>query len=147
MGALNYAARIELSKGAEDNGLAGMVASLILQNLQDKPQKRVDFAKMRGRVAIVAEDARVAMTLEFQGNMLTVHDGIVGVPDVTVRAQSEDIIQMSLVELTPRLALPDFRGPALKEIMAKSRSGAIHVFGALTNFPLVFRLTRLLSVN
>jgi hypothetical protein len=147
MGTLHYASRIDLTVGAENNGLANMVASLILQNLHDKPQKRGDFARMRGRVAIIAEDALVAMTLEFTGNMLTVHDGIVGVPNVTVRAQSDDIIQMSLVELTPRFALPDFRGAAMKQVMKKSQSGDIRVFGALENPALVLRLTRLLSVN
>lgn len=147
MGTLHYASRIELAPGAENNGLASMVSSLILQNLLDKPQKRADFASMRGRVAIIAEDAGVAMTLEFSGNMLTVHDGIVGVPDMTVRAQSEDIIQMSLVELTSWLALPNPRGPVMKEISRKSDSGAIRVFGALSHPGLALRLTRLLSVN
>jgi SCP-2 sterol transfer family len=147
MGELHYESRIELTPAAENNGLASMVASLILQNLNDKPQKRGDFAKMRGRIAVVAEDARVAMTLLFSGNMLTVHDGIVGVPDVTVRAQSDDIIQMSLVELTPTLALPDFGGEVMKVVMQKSQSGSIRVFGALLHPALVLRLTRLLSVN
>jgi hypothetical protein len=144
---MEYASRIEMGKGAENNGLASMVAGLILQNLKDRPGKRDDFARLRGRVSIVAEDAGVAMTLEFAGNMLTVHDGIVGVPDVTVRAQSDDIVQMSLLELTPRLALPDPRGPTTRQIVQKSRSGRVRVFGALLHVPMLLRLTRLLSVN
>lgn len=147
MGTLHYASRIELVAGAEDNGLAAMVAALILQNLEDHPKKRADFAKLRGRVAIIAEDAQVAMTLDFQGNMLRVHDGIVGVPDVTVRAQSDDIVQLSLVELTRRFDLPNLRGPAMRQVMQKSQRGTISVFGALPNLPLVLRLTRLMSVN
>jgi hypothetical protein len=147
MDGLDYAARIEVMPEAENNGLAGMVAGLILQNLADRPDKRRDFARLIGRVAIVAEDASVAMTLEFQGNMLFVHDGIVGVPDVTVRAQGEDIVQMSLLELTPYFGLPDPRGAATKQILQKSRSGQVRVYGALLHVPLVLRLTRLLSVN
>ncbi|HEX7479835.1 MAG TPA: SCP2 sterol-binding domain-containing protein [Polyangiales bacterium] len=147
MGSLRYDMRIELAQGAQNNGLADMVASLILQNLNDKPQKRADFAKLRGRVAIVAEDARVSMTLAFTGNMLTVHDGIVGVPDVTVRATSDDIIQMSLVELTPRWALPDRRGAVMKQVQQRTDSGQIRVYGALLHPALMLRLTRLLSVN
>jgi hypothetical protein len=144
---LDYSARIELAPGAENNGLANMVAGLILQNLQDRPDKRDDFARLRGVVCIVAEDAGVAMTLVFAGNMLTVHDGILGVPDVTVRAHSDDIVQMSLLELTPRLALPDPRGAALREIVKKSRNGQVRVFGALLHVPMVLRLTRLMSVH
>jgi hypothetical protein len=147
MGTLSYEARIAIAKDAENNGLASMVAALILQNLNDKPQKRADFAKLRGRVAIVAEDADVAMTLEFTGNMLTIHEGVMGVPDLAVRAQSEDIIQLSLVELTSFVVLPNLRGAAMREVMQKSQSGRIRVFGALQKPMLALRLTRLLSVN
>jgi hypothetical protein len=147
MGTLNYEARIEYAPGAEENGLAAMVGGLILQNLQEHPGKRVDFARLRGRVAIVATDAGVSLTLEFLGNMLVLHDGILGVPDVTVRATGDDIVQMSLLELTKRLALPDPRGKATRALFEKSKSGKIHVYGALLHVPLVLRLTRLLSVN
>ena len=145
-GTLEYAARVEVDASAEENGLALMVSGLILQNLQEHPRKRADFARLRGRVAIVAEDAGVAMTLAFQGNMVTVSDGIVGVPAVTVRARSEDIVQMSLLELT-RLGLPDPRGSAAREIFQKSQEGHVRVYGALLHIPMLLRLSRLLSVN
>jgi len=146
MGTLDYSARIELDAAAENNGLAQMVASLILQNLLEHPQKRADFARLRGTVAIVAEDAEVAMTLRFEGNMLTVYDGIQGVPDVTVRARGEDIVQMSLLPLT-RLGLPDLRADVGREILHKSQSGQVRVYGGLLHIPLLLRFTRLLSVN
>jgi SCP-2 sterol transfer family protein len=147
MATLSYESRIELAPGAEQNGLAAMLSALILQNLNDKPAKREDFAKLRGRVAIVAEDAGVALTLVFEGNMLTLHDGIVGVPDVTVRAGSDDIVQMSLVELTRFFGLPNPRGEAARQIAQKSKRGEIRVFGALLHWPLLLRLTRLLSIH
>ena len=147
MGSLDYAARIELTPSAQNNGLATMVAELILQNLKDRPNKRGDFERLRGRIGIVAEDAGVALTLEFSGNMLTVHDGIAGVPDLTVRAQSDDILQMSLLELTPRFGLPDLRGEAARQIAAKSREGRVRIFGALLHLPMLLRLTRLMSVH
>jgi hypothetical protein len=146
MGTLDYAARIELDTAAQSNGLALMVADLILQNLKEHPSKREDFARLRGRVAIVAEDADVAMTLHFEGNMLTVYDGIEGIPDVTVRACGEDIVQLSLLPLT-RLGLPDLRGEAGRALMQKTQSGQVRVYGALLHIPLVLRFTRLLSVN
>ena len=147
MGTLSYESRIELAPGAENNGLASMLSALILQNLNDKPAKRTDFAKLRGRIAIVAEDAGVSLTLVFEGNMLTLHDGIVGVPDVTVRANSDDIVQLSLVEISPLLGLPNPRGEAMRQVMQKSKRGDIRVFGALLHFPLVLRLTRLMSIH
>jgi hypothetical protein len=142
MGTLDYSQRIELVGAAADNGLANMVAGLILQNLQEHPRKRRDFARLRGRIAIVAEDAGVAMTLVFSGNMLTLHDGILGVPDVAVRANGDDIVQMSLLPLTRIGALPDPRGSATRAML-----GRVHVYGALLHVPSVLRLTRLLSVN
>ena len=147
MNTLDYAARVDVDTGAEQNGLAQMVAGLILQNLQDHPSKRGDFARLRGRIAIVAEDAGVAMTLAFEGNMLTVSDGIVGLPDLTVRARSEDIVQMSLLEFTPHLGLPNPFGAAAREILQKTQAGQVRVYGALLHIPLLLRLSRLLSVN
>jgi hypothetical protein len=147
MGTLDYAGRVDADGSAEENGLAQMVAGLILQNLQEHPGKRADFARLRGRVAIVAEDAGVAMTLAFEGNMVTVSDGIVGVPEVTVRARSEDIVQLSLLELIPRVGLPNPLGTATREIFAKSQAGHVRVYGALLHIPLLLRLSRLLSVN
>lgn len=147
MGTLDYTARIEFEANAQDNGLAQMVAGLILQNLQEHPSKREDFARLRGRIAIVAEDAEVAMTLDFTGNMLTVHNGIAGIPDVTVRAGSDDIVQMSLLELIPRLGLPNLLAQNARAIVQKTQNGQVRVYGALLHMPMLLRLTRLLSVN
>lgn len=138
---------IELAPGAGENGLVTMLADLLRQNLEDHPRKQADFEKLDGRVAIVAEDAGVALTLEFQRGKLVLHSGIVGIPDVTVRAPSDDVMAMSLVELTPKRALPDPRGETMKKVWAGMRSGRIQVYGALFHAPLMFRLTRVMSVN
>lgn len=138
---------IELADGAEANGLARMIGDLIRQNLEDHPDKRADFGRMLGRVALVAEDAEVRLTLEIDPNRLTVHDGIVGIPDITIRASSEDIINLSLMELTPRLRLPDPRGAINRQVWQATREGRIQMYGTLANFPLALRLTRVMSVN
>ncbi len=138
---------IELAPGASENGLATMLADLLRQNLADKPHKRADFARLAGRVAIVAEDAGVALTLEFDRGRLVVHDGIVGIPDVTVRAPSDDVMAMSLVELTPRRALPDPRGETMRKLWQGMRGDRIHIHGALLHAPLMLRLTRVMSVH
>ena len=138
---------IQLAPGADDNGLAHMITNLIRDNIDDHPRKREDFDKLVGRVAIVANDVGVSLTLHFEQGRLTAHDGIVGIPDVTVRADSDDVINMSLIELTPRFGLPNLRGEKMKEVMSASREGRMHVYGALGNIALMLRLTRLLSVN
>lgn len=137
---------ITIADDAQDNGLAAMLAGLLEQNLQDRPDKRTDFDRLRARVAIIAHDAEVSLTLVFSGGALQIEDGIVGIPDLTIRAPSDDIVQMSLVELGA-LGLPNLRGPETRKVLDGSRQGRIQVFGALTRPMVALRLTRLLSVN
>jgi hypothetical protein len=144
---------ILLGPGAENNGFASMLSELVRQNLEAKPQKVRDFDALRCHIAIVADDAEVAVTLAFDKGELVVHDGIRGVPDVTIRATSDVIMAMSNIPLTRRFALPlphprDARGVAVsKEIVAAMRSGAMHSYGMLTHLPELMHLTRVMSVN
>ncbi len=138
---------IELAPGAEENGFAAMLATLVRQNLDDRPEKKATFLRMRGRVAIVIEDLGTAVTLVFDAGRLTVHDGIHGVPDATMRASSDYVMKMSLVEIDARTGLPSLDGEATREVLAASRRGDIRVFGALTSAGLLARLTRVMSVN
>lgn len=144
---------IELAPGAENNGFATMLADLVRQNLEAKPHKVRDFQAITGSVAIVAEDAEVALTLVFRHGQLVVHDGIQGVPDVTVRGSSDVIMAMSNVPLTRRFGLPlparaDRQGRAtLREIGAAMRAGAFHAYGMPFHVPMMVHLTRVMLVN
>lgn len=124
-----------------------MLADLLRQNLDDHPHKLRDFEKLNGSVAIVAEDAKVALTLDFRRGKLVLHDGIVGVPHITVRASSDDVMNMSLMELTKRFALPDPRGTTNRAVFDAMKAGRIHSYGALLHIPFMLRLTRVMSVN
>ena len=144
---------IELAPGAEDNGLATMLADLVRQNLEAKPHKGGDFDAIHGSVAIVADDAEVALTMRFDGGRLVIHDGIVGIPDVTIRGSSDTILALSNMPLLTRLALP-LPDPRKKDEMAvvKSvvdamRGGSFHVYGMAFHLPLLMHLTRVMSIN
>ncbi|MGA3121646.1 MAG: hypothetical protein ABSF69_12850 [Polyangiaceae bacterium] len=145
---------VELAPGAEDNGLACMLAGLIRQNMQAKPHKQVDFAGLDGTVAIVAEDVDVALTLRFEsGSRLTIYDGIVGIPDVTVRGPSDVIIALSNMPMATPFGLP-IPHPRDKESVSALRAvigalghGTLHVYGAVFHLSLVLKLGRLMSVN
>ncbi len=142
---------IELAPGAEANAFAAMLADLVRQNLASKPHKRKDFDALAGTVALVADDAEVALTLEFDRGRLVVHDGIKGVPDVAVRGTSESIMALSNVPLTRPLALPlptdrsSFE--ALRGVVRATFAKELRIFGALGNLGLLSRLTRVMSVN
>ncbi len=124
-----------------------MLAELIRQNLDDHPEKRRDFARLTGRVSIVAQDSNVSATLMFEGGQLRVHGGIVGIPDVTVRTTIDQLMNMSLVELRGRLRLPDPRGEATRTMLEAQKQGQIRIYGMWPNIPLLLRLTRVMSVN
>jgi hypothetical protein len=144
---------IELARGADENGLAVMLSDLVRQNLEAKPHKQKDFFALRGSVTLVADDAEVALTLRFKDGVLTVFDGIVGIPDVTVRGSSDTILALSNVPLsTPfALPLPDPRDQeevaTVRALFDAMRSGRFHVYGLFFHLPLLMRLTRVMSVN
>jgi hypothetical protein len=135
--------QITLAPGADENGLAVMLADLLRQNLESKPHKARDLQAITGRIAILAEDAEVAMTLRFDHGNLTVYDGVIGVPDVTVRASSDVIIALSNVGLTKRFALPVLN----RDIFTAMRKGTMKVDGGGRNAAMMLHLTRIMSVN
>ncbi len=118
---------VELDKGAEDNGLANMLATMMRQNVEDHPS-RIDIArKMRGRMAIFAEDADVSISIDFEGERVLFRDGIVGVPDLTIRGGFEQIGDLSRMEQVG--AVPDPRGPVNRALFAAMREGKLRVHG------------------
>jgi hypothetical protein len=150
------APHVGLAPGAEENGLAIMLGDLVRQNLEAKPRKLADFDALDGRVSIVADDADVALTLVFErraAGSLTIHDGIVGIPDVTIRGPSEAILALSNMPLaTPfGLPLPTPGDPeamrTVRDLMRSMREGKLHFYGMLLHLPLVMKLTRVMSVN
>ncbi len=145
---------VQLAPGAEENGLAHMLRDLVKQNLEEKPHKMGDFEALDGNVSIVADDADVALTMRFEsGGKLRIHDGIVGIPDVTIRGPSDAVLALSNMPLTTRLGLPipDPRDreavKTVRLVMGAMRDGKLHVYGMAFHLPMMMRLTKVMSVN
>jgi hypothetical protein len=147
---------IELAPGAEDNAFATMLADLVRQNLESKPHKRKDFDRLDGTIALIADDADVALTLEFKAGRrgdgrLTLHDGIKGIPDVAVRGSADSIMALSNVPLTRPLSLPlptDRASlEAFRAMVRASVTGELKIYGMFGNLGLLSKLTRVMSVN
>jgi hypothetical protein len=131
-----------------------MLRDLVKQNLEAKPQKMGDFRALDGNVSIVADDADVALTMRFEaGGKLTIHDGIVGIPDVTIRGPSEAVLALSNMPLATRLGLPipDPRDreavKTVRLVMGAMRDGTLHVYGMAFHLPMMMRLTKVMSIN
>lgn len=167
---------IELAPGAEDNAFAAMLADLVRQNLESKPHKKKDFDALEGTVALIADDADVALTLDFRpsrdtpartsslrlrrlknarpdhgSGRLVVHDGIEGIPDVAVRGSADSIMSLSNIPLTRFLQLPVPTDRAalevLREMLGASFTGKLQIHGVFGNVGLLARLTRVMSVH
>ncbi len=146
-------ADVRLAPAAAENGLASMLANLVRQNLDAKPHKKEDFARLSGAVAIVADDADVALTLLFERGTLVIEDGIVGIPHVTIRGPSEVIMALSNLPLATPLGLPiPSRGDteaarAVATVLGAVRRGELHVYGMALHPGLVMKLTRVMSIH
>lgn len=144
---------IELAPGADENGLANMLSGLVRQNLEAKPHKQADFAALAGRVAIVAYDIDVAITMHFERGKLTIYDGIVGIPQVTIRGPSDAILALSNMPLATPLGLPipDPRDreavKTVRTVFGATASGQLHVHGMALHAPMVMKLTRVMSIH
>lgn len=145
---------IRLAPGAEENGLANMLAQLVRQNLEGKPHKVADFEALAGSIAIVADDAGVALTMRFErGGRLTIHDGIVGVPHGTIRGPGEIIMALSDMPVATSLGLPipDPRDKqavsVVRSVVRALRKGELHFHGAVFHPGLFVKLSHIMSVN
>jgi hypothetical protein len=138
---------LELYPGVSEHGFASMMAELLRTNLQDRPHKVRDFAAMKGRVALVAEDAETAVTLVFMGGKLRVHPEVYGVPDLVIRGSSEALIDLSRIPPLERLpALPDPRSDIVRSLGRALRERRLTVTGGLRRPGLLLRLGRVLSI-
>ncbi len=146
-----HGAPVELGKGAEENGFANMLHAMLSQNFEAKPHKLTDLRAMRGTVALVADDAGVAVTLRFMRGVVVIESGVRGVPDVCVRGTTDAVMSMSNMPLTFGLPFPrpgDKEAKAAYDgINAAMANGEIHIHGMLRHFFFMQRFTRIMSVN
>jgi len=134
---------VDLAPGADHDPLARQIAERIRASITREGSKR-DFDRMRGAVGIVADDADTALTLRFDFGRLTIHEGLIGVPTVTIRG-----ITLGLDALSELPALPArgvvASGRSLAQVLGALRSGKLKIYGLTSHPRLVYRLLRLLS--
>ncbi len=142
-------ATIDVAPSAEDNGLANMLATIMRQNLEDHPDRARVLDGLVGRLAIFAEDADVAVTWVFERGRATVHDGVIGIPDLTIRGGFEPIGDMSRMENLKGRVLhhfPDPRGEVNRSMWRAVRSGQLRVHGLPRGLPLLLAFGEVMQI-
>lgn len=144
---------VDLAPGASENALAVRLSERIRDNVQRNRTKAGDFRAIRGTVILVAQDSGVSLTLRFDHGRLTVHDGSIGVPSVTVCGDEAMLLRLGDVPLTRigKLPIPmpgDAGGrAALRDVVSALARKDLTIYGLLAHPRLVLSLVRLLSTR
>ncbi len=142
---------IDLAPGAEDVPLARMLAALVRENVLRDCETHAAFDRLRGAVAIVADDRGTALTLRFDFGRLVIHTGVIGVPDVTIRGPESllealgDVPRPSLPALTLGILRDGGARAALGDLARRAAPSELKMYGLLAHPALVQRLLLVLS--
>jgi hypothetical protein len=143
---------IDLAPGADDNPLAERLADRIRRNLDGKPKKKRDFRALRGSVLVVAQDTGTALTMRFDHGRLTIHDGTVGIPSVTLCGDEEVLLNLSDVGISRWFGLPAVISrtstrTTLWDVGRAMAAGKLTIYGLLAHPMFLLFLLRVLSVH
>ena len=139
--------RIRLADPDTENGLAQMLATLLQQNVEERPSKKALLTSMKRRTfTIIGSDMGLIVSLVFSRRGLVIHDGVVGVPHVVIITDSETLLDLA------RLRILFGRAPVVwdgigRSMLDKLRSGDLVIKGALLYLRDFGRFGQLMSVN
>jgi len=122
-------ARVELAPGASTNDLATSVAATLARRLEEDPARSRLLERLGGRVALIDDEDGRGLTVHFERGRAVIHDGVVGIPDLTLRG-ARDVI----ADPAPRAG----------GLLTALRAGRLRIYGLPTGLPLLARLGRLL---
>jgi hypothetical protein len=146
------AALVGYANGAEDNALARWLGARIKRAVERSARARGAVLAMRAVVSVVVPDRRLSATLRFDHGVVTVHDGLQGVPDLTICADYK------LIERFGALRPPSWR--SLRRAVGSGHpdagqgwlgmgvallDGRLEMYGALGHPRLLLRLLRLVG--
>jgi hypothetical protein len=139
---------VNIDDGAEANGIAGVVATLLTQNFETFPE-RVKLARMLTRpVSVSGSDIDSTCTISCGPSAVTVFNDVVGEPTVTVTATVDQILDLSQLKMKAFGLLPvgffTKRGLA---ILAAIATGNLRVRGLIAHPITALRVIALLSVE
>jgi len=129
---------------ARELGLPVMLADLIRQNIEKRPDKITPFESLEAKVLIEIPDIQTSAGLEFHRGKLTLSKDLSGKPDLHILTDSTSILDLSLLKI--KLGLPYFFDKNGFKILKKILSGEIVIKGLFKNFPALINLTKIISI-
>lgn len=139
---------VAMYDGAEANGVATIVATLLEQNLESFPS-RIRIARAIPRpVSIVSTDTDTACTIVFGSDEAVVFNDIVGRPSVTVIATVDQILDVSQLPMKAGGLLPTgfFTARGLRVLQAIATRRMV-VKGLIPHTVTALRTIALISVS
>lgn len=138
---------VNLDDGAEANGIAEVVAMLLVQNFETFPTRIRLARKLTRPVSINASDVDSTCTISCSSRAVTVFNDAVGQPSVTVKATVDQILDLSQLKMKAFGLLPvGFFTKRGMHILAAIATGKLRVRGLLTHPITALRVIALLSV-
>lgn len=144
---------IDLAPGAEDNLLAVEFIERVRRNVLGSAKKNHDFRTLRGSVLVVAQDTQSVITMRFDHGRLTVHEGAVGIPSVTLCGEEQVLRRLTRLKLSSRLRLPKVfprtiagdKIAGLWDFVRAMNEERLTVYGLFSHPRLVLSLLRVVS--
>jgi len=129
---------------ARELGLPVMLADLIRQNIEKRPDKIKPFESLEAKVLIEISDIQISAGLEFHGGKLTLSKDLSGKPDLHILTDSTTILGLSLLKI--KLGIPYFFDKNGLKILGKILSREIIIKGLVRNFSVLINLTKVISI-
>lgn len=139
---------VTLSDGLDANGIAGVVATLLEQNLEAFPARVTLAGRLPRPVTITASDLDSSCTIRCGPRDVTISNDIVGKPSVTVIATVEQILDLSQLKMKAGGLLPlGFLTKRGLRILRAIAARKLTVRGLVTHPITALRVIALLSVE
>ncbi len=138
---------VDLAPGAEHEPLALTLAKAVGEAVR-APSRRKNFEQLRGTVGLVIDDSASALTLRYDFGRLVIHEGLVGVPTVTVRGTRDSIQALTRLPLARGGVLwvggRDARA-ALRRLASAWAGRRLKIYGLVSHPRFVLRFLATLS--
>jgi hypothetical protein len=130
----------------EPSAFASMLGGLIEANVKSRPEKESDFASLVAKVGIWVTDIDEGVTLDFKGGRLTVHNGLMPLRTITIRADAETVMSLSNLKIGV-FGLPVYYDEVGRGVAGKLLRGKLKIDGLLPNVITLNAVTRIFSVQ